>query len=53
MTSIEMCQLYGMGSEKELITAIVWLRKMGMPDSKIQAILDRSKEESKDEMQRL
>lgn len=43
MISIEMCQHYGIDSEKELMTAIEELRKMGMPDSNIQAILDRSK----------
>lgn len=46
MISIDLCQLYGMGSEKELLTAIDGLRKMGMPESNIQAILDRSKAES-------
>lgn len=45
MISIDLCQLYGMDSEKELMTAIEELRKMGMPESNIQAILDRSKEE--------
>lgn len=50
MISLNMRQLYGMDSEKELMTAIEELRKMGMPESNIQAILDRSKEESKDEM---
>jgi hypothetical protein len=43
MISLEMCQLYGMSSEKELMTAIEELRKMGMPDDDIQGILDRSK----------
>lgn len=51
MISLEMCQRYGMDSEKELMTAIEELRKMGMPDIAIQAILDRSKEEREDEMQ--
>ena len=46
MINLEMCQRYGMDSEKELITAIEELRKMGMPDIAIQAILDRSKAES-------
>jgi hypothetical protein len=46
MISIELCQLYGMSSEKELMTAIEELRKMGMPDSNIQVILDRSKKGS-------
>lgn len=45
MISLEMCQLYGTDSEKELMTAIEELRKMGMPERNIQAILDRSKEE--------
>lgn len=49
MISLEMCQRYGMGSEKELITAIDGLRKMGMSDSNVQAILDRSKTESEAE----
>jgi hypothetical protein len=43
MISLEMCQHYGISSEKELMTAIEELRKMGMPDIAIQAILDRSK----------
>lgn len=43
MISLEMCQRYGMDSEKELMTAIDGLRKIGMPDIAIQAILDRSK----------
>lgn len=43
MINIDLCQLYGMDSEKELMTAIEELRKMGMPESNIQAILDRSK----------
>ena len=46
MISIDLCQRYGMDSEKELMTAIDGLRKMGMPDSDIQVILDRSKTES-------
>jgi hypothetical protein len=46
MINLEMCQLYGMSSEKELMTAIEELRKMGMPDIAIQAILDRSKKGS-------
>ena len=45
MISLEMCQRYGMNSEKELMTAIEELRKMGMPDIAIQVILDRSKAE--------
>lgn len=49
MISIDLRQRYGMDSEKELITAIEELRKMGMPERNIQAILDRSKEESKEE----
>ena len=43
MISLEMCQRYGMNIEKELMTAIEELRKMGMSDSDIQVILDRSK----------
>jgi hypothetical protein len=50
MISLEMCKRYGMSSEKELMTAIEELRKIGMPDDDIQGILDRSKGESKDEM---
>jgi hypothetical protein len=49
MISIELCQRYGMSSEKELMTAIEELRKMGMPDDDIQGILDRSKKESEAE----
>ena len=43
MISIELCQIYGLGREKELIAAIDGLRKIGMSDSDIQVILDRSK----------
>jgi transcriptional/translational regulatory protein YebC/TACO1 len=50
MISIDLCQFYGTDSEKELMTAIEELRKIGMPDDDIQGILDRSKGESKDEM---
>ena len=49
MISLEMCQLYGMDSEKELMIAIEELRKMGMPDNAIQAILDRIKTGGEDE----
>lgn len=49
MISIDLCQFYGTDSEKELMTAIEELRKMGMPDIAIQAILDRSKAESEAE----
>jgi hypothetical protein len=43
MISIDLCQFYGTDSEKELMTAIDGLRKIGMSDSNIQVILDRSK----------
>lgn len=48
MISLDLRQLYGMDSEKELMTAIEELRKMGMPERNIQAILDRSKAESEE-----
>lgn len=38
MISLEMCQRYGMDSEKELMTAIEELRKIGMSEIAIQAI---------------
>lgn len=43
MISLDLRQLYGMDSEKELMMAIEELRKMGMRDDVIQTILDRSK----------
>lgn len=47
MINLEIGELYGMESEKELMEAIQSCRNMGMSDEAIQAILDRSKEENK------
>ena len=49
MISLEIGELYGMESEKDLMQTIKQLQDMGMPDEHIQAILDRSKEENKSE----
>ena len=43
MITLEMGQLYGMNSEKELMQTIKELKNMGMSDNDIQIILDRSK----------
>ncbi len=45
MINLEIGELYGMKSEKELMEAIQSCRNMGMSDAQIQAVLDRSKEE--------
>lgn len=47
MITLEMGELYGMESEKDLMQTIKQLQDMGMSDVQIQAILDRSKEENK------
>lgn len=44
MITLEMGELYGMESEKDLMQTIKELQDMGMSDENIQAILDRSKE---------
>ena len=46
MITLEMGQLYGMNSEKELMQTIKELKNTGMSDNDIQIILDRSKAES-------
>lgn len=46
MITLEMGQLYGMNSEKELMQTIKELKNTGMSDNDIQVILDRSKAES-------
>ena len=43
MITIELGQTYGMDSAKELMQTIEELKRMGMSDEDIQAILDRSK----------
>ena len=45
MITLELGQLYGMDSEKELMQTIKELKNTGMSDGDIQAILDRSKTE--------
>ena len=47
MINIELGELYGMDSIKELMQTIEELRSMGMSDAEIQAILERSKEQTK------
>ena len=49
MINLEIGELYGMESERELMEAIQSCRTIGMSDAQIQAILDRSKEENKSE----
>lgn len=46
MITLEMGQLYGMDSKKELMQTIKELKNIGMSDDDIQVILDRSKAES-------
>ena len=48
MITLELGQLYGMDSEKELMQTIKELKNTGMSDGDIQVILDRSKTESED-----
>ena len=44
MITLELGELYGMESEKDLMQTIKELQDMGMSDENIQAVLDRSKE---------
>ena len=44
MITLEMGELYGMESEKDLMQTIKELQDMGMSDENIQSVLDRSKE---------
>ena len=46
MINIELGELYGMDSIKELMQTIKELQDMGMSDAEIQAILERSKEQT-------
>lgn len=48
MIRIELGELYGMDSEKDLLQVIANLQNMGMSDLEIQDILDRSKAESEE-----
>lgn len=48
MINLEIGELYGLESERELMEAIQFCRNMGMSDESIQAILDRSKEGDKE-----
>lgn len=48
MITLEIGQLYGMNSEKELMQTIEELKNIGMSDNDIQVILDRSKTEIED-----
>ena len=48
MITLEMGQLYGMSSEKELMQTIKELKSTGMSDDDIQVILNRSKAKSED-----
>ena len=43
MINLELGELYGMDNVKELMQTIKELQDMGMSDSEIQAILERSK----------
>lgn len=47
MLTLELGELYGMSNEKELLDTIEQLRKFGMSDADIQAVLERSKEGKK------
>lgn len=44
MITLEMGELYGMESKKDLMQTIKELQDIGMSDENIQAVLDRSKE---------
>lgn len=46
MINIELGELYGMDNVKELMQTIKELQDMGMSDSEIQVILERSKDET-------
>ena len=46
MINLELGELYGMDNVKELMQTIEELRSMGMSDAEIQAILERSKEQT-------
>lgn len=46
MINLELGELYGMDSIKELMQTIKELQDMGMSDAEIQAILERSKEQT-------
>lgn len=46
MINLELGELYGMDNVKELMQTIKELQDMGMSDSEIQAILERSKNET-------
>lgn len=48
MITLEIGQLYGMNSEKELMQTIKELKNIGMPDNDIQVILDKSKEDKEE-----
>jgi len=49
MINIELGELYGMDNVKELMQTIKELQDMGMSDSEIQAILERSKNKAESE----
>ena len=49
MINLEIGELYGLESERELMEAIQFCRNMGMSDGDIQAVLDRSKEGETDD----
>lgn len=49
MITLELGQLYGMNSTKEVMTTIEELKNIGMSDADIQAILDRSREQKEKE----
>ena len=46
MINIKLGELYGMKDVKELMQTIQDLQNMGMSDTEIQEILDKSKEDS-------
>ena len=49
MINLEFGELYGMDSVKEVMQTIKELQDMGMSDSEIQAILERSKKKAESE----
>lgn len=44
MVTLEIGQLYGMNSIKEVLAAVKELQDSGMSDADIQAVLDRSRD---------
>lgn len=48
MIDIELGEMYGMDSYKDLVETINYLKRLGFTDNEIQKILDKSKNKSKE-----